>query len=367
MRVLIAAGGTAGHVSPALALARELADAHGADVRFAGSPHDQEARLVAAAGFSFVPIASAPFVRGVSARNLRGLVVVLRSVGRSRRHVQDADVVVGMGGYASVPVAVAALRARRPLVVHEQNAIPGLANRVFARGARTVAVSFADTVPMLPRRAPTVVTGNPVRPAILAVREDRDRLTKVAHDALGLEPGRRTVVVFGGSQGARRIGRATVDAVGELAGRHDLQLLLLTGPANLEAMREAIPSGTALLVRVLPFLDRMELAYAAADLVVCRAGASSVAEVAVCGLPSVLVPYPYATRRHQDANARALSRAGGAIVVPDDVLGGGLVAARLRDLLGDPVRLAEMGKHAAAWARPDAASALAGVVAEAAR
>jgi UDP-N-acetylglucosamine--N-acetylmuramyl-(pentapeptide) pyrophosphoryl-undecaprenol N-acetylglucosamine transferase len=367
VRVLIAAGGTAGHVSPALALARELADAHGADVRFAGAPQGQEARLVAAAGFSFVPVATAPFVRGMSPKNLSGLVVVLRSVRRSGRHVEDADVVVGMGGYASVPVGVAALRARRPLVVHEQNAIPGLANRVFARAARRVAVSFADTVPMLPRVAPTVVTGNPVRSAIVAVREDRDGLAKEARDALGLESGRRTIVVFGGSQGARRVGRATVDAVRELSGRDDLQILLLTGPANIEPVSEAMPSGTALLVRVLPFLDRMELAYAAADLVVCRAGASSVAEVAVCGLPSVLVPYPYATRRHQDANARALSRAGGAVVVPDDVLGGPLLAARLRDLLEDPVRLAEMGKHAAAWARPDAASALAGVVAEAAR
>jgi UDP-N-acetylglucosamine--N-acetylmuramyl-(pentapeptide) pyrophosphoryl-undecaprenol N-acetylglucosamine transferase len=367
VRVLIAAGGTGGHVSPALALARELADEHGADVRFAGAPQGQEARLVAAAGFPFLPVQTAPFVRGASARNLTGLVVVLRSVDRSRGYVQDADVVVGMGGYASAPVGVAALRARRPLVVHEQNAIPGLANRLFARGARAVALSFADTVSLLPRRTRSVVTGNPVRSAIVTVRQDRDRLGKEAHEVLELEPGRRTIVVFGGSQGARRVGQATVDATRELADRDDLQFLLLTGPTNLEAVREAIPSGTASLVRVLPFLDRMELAYAAADLVVCRAGASSVAEVAVCGLPSVLVPYPFATRRHQDANARALYRAGGAVVVADDVLSGALLAARLKDLLGDPVRLAEMGKHAAAWARPDAARALADVVAGAAR
>ncbi len=365
MRVLIAAGGTAGHVSPALALARELADVHGAEVRFAGAPRGQEERLVGEAGFAFEPVETAPFVRRASLRNVTGLLVVLGSVRRSGRHVADADVVVGMGGYASVPVGVAALRARRPLVVHEQNAVPGLANRLFAWRARAVAVSFADTAPTFPRRTPTIVTGNPVRSAIVAVREDRERLAKEAHETLELEPTRQTVVVFGGSQGARHIGQAVTEAVQELADRDDLQLLVLTGAANLESVRHAIPSGTALRVRALPFLDQMELAYAAADLVVCRAGASSVAEVSVCGLPSVLVPYPYATRRHQDANARALSRAGAAIVVPDDVLNGRLLAARVRDLLGDPARLAEMGRRAIAWARPDAAGALAHVVVEA--
>ena len=362
MNVLIAAGGTAGHISPALALARELAESHHADVRFVGTPGGQESRVVPAAGFAFEAVEAAPFVRALSARNLTAPAVVVRAIGRARPIVERADVVVGMGGYVSVPVAVAALRARRPLVLHEQNAVPGLANRAFARLARTVALSFAETGRQLPRRARTLVTGNPVRASILAVRTDRERLAKEAVDELGLDPERRTVVVFGGSQGARRIDRAAAEAVRELRDRGDLQLVILTGPAHLELVRDALPRGMDLVVRVDAFLERMELAYAIADLIVCRAGASSVAEVAVCGLPSLLVPYPYATAHHQDANARALARVGAASVVGDEAFTGPLLAWRIGELLGDERRLRAMGERAAAWARPDAAEALAGAV-----
>jgi UDP-N-acetylglucosamine--N-acetylmuramyl-(pentapeptide) pyrophosphoryl-undecaprenol N-acetylglucosamine transferase len=367
VNVLVAAGGTAGHITPALALARELVDAHGAVVRFAGTPAGQEARAVPAAGFEFVSVEAAPFVRRVSMRNVAAPFVVGRAVRRVRPIVEQADVVVGMGGYVSVPVGIAALRARRPLVVHEQNAIPGLANRAFARPARTVALAFAEAEQHLPRGARTVVTGNPVRADVLAVRGERGRLAKEALDELGLEHGRRTVVIFGGSQGARRIDRAATEAARELRDRDDLQLLILSGPAHLELVADALPKDAALRVRVLPFLERMELAYAIADLVVCRAGASSVAELSVCGLPSLLVPYPYATGHHQDANARALLRAGAAAVVADESFTGPLLASRIRELLGDEARLRAMGERATSWSRPDAAAALARAVAEAAR
>jgi UDP-N-acetylglucosamine--N-acetylmuramyl-(pentapeptide) pyrophosphoryl-undecaprenol N-acetylglucosamine transferase len=366
VNVLIAAGGTAGHVSPGLALARELADELGAEVRFAGAPNGQESRLVPAAGFAFDPVEAAPFVRAMSPRNLAAPAVVLRSVRRARPLVRVADVVVGMGGYVSVPVGIAALRDRRPLVVHEQNAVPGLANRLFARPAAVVALSFADATRHLPRRVRTVVTGNPIRSAIIAVRRDRERLAREAIEALDLVPGRRTVLIFGGSQGARRLNRAAAEAARELAGRDDLQLLVLSGPAHLELVRDAIPSGD-LVVRVQPYLERMELAYAVADFVVCRAGSSSVTEVAVCGLPSLLVPYPHATGDHQEANARALLRAGASVVVSDETFTGAVLAASVRELLADRARLAEMGERAAGWSRPDAAPALARLVAEAAQ
>lgn len=366
MRVVIAAGGTAGHVFPALALARELVERHRVAVAFAGTPEGQEARLVPAKGFAFTPIEAAPFVRGPSPKNLRAPFVVAGAVRRARRLVDGADVVVGMGGYVSVPIGLAALRARRALVLHEQNAFPGLANRLLARPSRAVALSFADAARHLPRRARTVVTGNPVRPSIAAVPGERETLTKEALGHLEFEAGRRTVLVFGGSQGARRIDRAASEAVRLLADRDDLQMLLLTGEAHLQLVRDAIPANMRLLVRALPFLDRMELAYALADLVVARAGAASVAEIAVCGLPSLLVPYPYATGHHQDANARVLARAGGAIVVADEAFTGPVLASRVRELLEDPDRLRAMVERAAAWSRPDAAEALARIVVEAA-
>jgi UDP-N-acetylglucosamine--N-acetylmuramyl-(pentapeptide) pyrophosphoryl-undecaprenol N-acetylglucosamine transferase len=359
--VLIAGGGTAGHVFPALALARHLAEG-GDEVRFAGTATGQEALLVPEAGFAFVPVEAKPFVRAVSVRALTAPVSAVRSIARCRPIVEAAEVVVGMGGYVSVPVALAALRARRPLVVHEQNAVPGLANRTLARPARTVALSFADAARMLPRSVATVVTGNPVRPDILAVPARRDTLRKEAFAELELDEARRTVVVFGGSQGALHVNRAIVEALAALADRSDLQVILLTGPAHLEAIQATLTSSGPLLVRPFGFLERMELAYAVADLVVARAGATTIAELAVCGVPSILVPYPYATGRHQEANARALQRAGAAEVVLDDAIGGQLFAARIGALLDDTARLRAMGECASAWSRPDAAEALAAVV-----
>jgi UDP-N-acetylglucosamine--N-acetylmuramyl-(pentapeptide) pyrophosphoryl-undecaprenol N-acetylglucosamine transferase len=168
------------------------------------------------------------------------------------------------------------------------------------------------------------------------------------------------VLVFGGSQGALHLDRAVVDAARRLD-RDDLQLLVLAGTAHADATRSAL-GAARLPVRVLPYLDRMELAYAAADLVVARAGAATVTEIAVCGLPSILVPYPYATGRHQEANARALQRAGGASIVLDDELTGAVLAERVAELLDAPATLATMGERARSWSRPDAATALAAVV-----
>jgi UDP-N-acetylglucosamine--N-acetylmuramyl-(pentapeptide) pyrophosphoryl-undecaprenol N-acetylglucosamine transferase len=254
-----------------------------------------------------------------------------------------------MGGYVSVPTAVAAVRGRRPLVLHEQNAVPGLANRVLARGARSVGLSFAEAARAFPRRTGTVVTGNPVREDIVAVETDRERLAKIGFHELQLAPDKRTVVVFGGSQGALHLNRSAVDAVRHLD-RDDVQVLLLTGPAHHERVLHTLRPSPGVQVGALAFLERMELAYAVADLVVARAGASTMAEITVCGLPSLLVPYPYATARHQEANARALQRAGGASV-----------------LLDEEGRLRAMAERARAWSRPDAAEALAALVLEAGR
>jgi UDP-N-acetylglucosamine--N-acetylmuramyl-(pentapeptide) pyrophosphoryl-undecaprenol N-acetylglucosamine transferase len=362
VRVLIAGGGTAGHVFPALAVARTLRE-RGHDVRFAGTATGPEARLVPADGFDFVEVEASPFVRAASLRATVAPVVTVRSVGRCRPVVAAADVVLGMGGYVSVPVAIAALRGRRPLVLHEQNAVPGLANRSLARAARTVALSFAEAARRLTRRARTVVTGNPVREEVLGVRGDRERLAKEAVQELDLDPDRRTVLVFGGSQGALHLNRAFVDALPRLR-LEDAQFVLLAGDAHAETIRAAVGE-PRVPVRVLPFLARMELAYAVADLAIARAGATSIAEVAACGVPSVLVPYPYATGRHQEANARALQRAGGASVLLDDELDGPVLAERIEALLGDPSALAAMAERASAWSRPDAADAVAGLVLDA--
>jgi UDP-N-acetylglucosamine--N-acetylmuramyl-(pentapeptide) pyrophosphoryl-undecaprenol N-acetylglucosamine transferase len=344
-----------------VATARRLRDRLGAEVVFVGRAEGQEAELVPAAGFPLVAVEAAPFRRALSMATLRAPFAALRAAVTCRPVVRGADAVVGMGGYVSVPVALAARRERVPLVLHEQNALPGLANRLAARWARVVALSFLEAGRRFPRRIRTVVTGNPVRDAILRVREDREALGAEGVGQLGLEPGRRTVAVFGGSQGALRLNRAAVELCRILADRSDLQILIITGPRHHDEVRSHLPATRGLLVRSAPFVERMELVYASADLAVARAGATTVAELTVCGVPAILVPYPYATGRHQEANARAVERAGGATVLLDDAATGAAVAGRIEGLLDDPATLEAMGRSSTRFGRPDAADALADV------
>jgi UDP-N-acetylglucosamine--N-acetylmuramyl-(pentapeptide) pyrophosphoryl-undecaprenol N-acetylglucosamine transferase len=270
-----------------------------------------------------------------------------------------------MGGYVSVPAVLAAARAHIPVVLHEQNAVPGLANRVLSRVAQAVALSFQDAAGRFPRRVRgrTILTGNPVRPEILRVPEERESLAKEARSELDLRDDRRTVVIFGGSQGALRIDQAAAGACRLMADRRDVQIVLITGPAHLEVTGRGLPEGGDLVVRAVGYLDRMDLAYACADLVVSRAGATTIAEVTACGLPALLIPYPYATGRHQEANARALQRAGGASILLDDQVSAEALAARIDGLVGHQERLASMAERSAGFGRPDAADRLADLAA----
>jgi UDP-N-acetylglucosamine--N-acetylmuramyl-(pentapeptide) pyrophosphoryl-undecaprenol N-acetylglucosamine transferase len=271
-------------------------------------------------------------------------------------------VVVALGGYASVPCAFAAVALRVPLVVCEQNAVPGAANRSLARFARAAAVSFPGTD--LPRAR---VTGNPVRPEILAVDRRRDR--DEARAALGLPPDRRVVAAFGGSLGARRINLAVVAALQRWADRGDLAVRHVVGRRDWTLVAEAAPdlSDAALVYAPVEYEDRMDLVLAAADVAVCRAGATTVAELAVVGLPSVLVPLPGAPGDHQTANARHLVDAGAAVLVADAELEGDRLAGEVDALLSDPEALERMSRAAAAFARRDAAEAVAVLVEEHAR
>ena len=345
--VVIAGGGTAGHVFPGLALGRTLRD-RGRDVRFVGTEGGLEARLVPAAGFEFHALPARPFVRRVSADALRAPFVALGAARRCRPLVRGATAVVGMGGYVSVSTVLAARRERVPVVLHEQNAIPGLANRALARLSRAVALSFADAGKAFGKAVRVELTGNPVRDDVLRVMEDRDTLAKEGREVLELEEDRAAV-------GACRL----------LSGRSDLQIILITGPTHFDSIRRGLPSArTGLLVRLLGYLDRMERAYACADLAVSRSGATTMAELTVCGLPALLIPYPYATRGHQEANARALQRAGGASVLLDGQLSADVLASRIETLLDHDERLVAMTERSRAFGRPDAAARLADLVEE---
>jgi UDP-N-acetylglucosamine--N-acetylmuramyl-(pentapeptide) pyrophosphoryl-undecaprenol N-acetylglucosamine transferase len=366
VKIVLSGGGTAGHVFPAVALAERLrGDGH--DVSFVGSPDGQEARLVPSAGFPFYAVRAQKMVRTPSLRTAAAPFVALRSVRDARPLVRGAGVVVGIGGYVSAPAVLAARGAGARVVLHEQNAVPGLANRLLSRRADVVALSFADAAARLPRRARTAVTGNPVRATVASVPARRSALAEEARATLDLEPGRTTVCVFGGSQGAQALDRLVAGATETLADRGDLQLLVLTGPANLELLRDAVERERPLRVRAVGFLDRIELALAVADLAVSRGGSGHLAELTVCGIPAIVVPYPHATENHQEANARELERAGAAEVALESSLSPASLARRIVGLVDDPGRRAAMAAAATAWAKPDADRRLADVVEGASR
>ncbi|QCW51171.1 undecaprenyldiphospho-muramoylpentapeptide beta-N-acetylglucosaminyltransferase [Nocardioides dongxiaopingii] len=356
MRVLLAGGGTAGHTSPLLATADALRRLDpDVEVTCLGTPRGLENRVVPEAGYPLELIAPVPMPRRPNADLLR-VPGRLRGAVRETLAILDRlqpDVVVGYGGYVSMPAYLAARRRRIPVVVHEQNAVPGLANKAGARVARRVAVSFPDT----PLRNAEYV-GLPIRRMISQL--DRPALRAEARAFFGLDPDRPTLVVTGGSQGARRLNQAVAGAARAL-GDAGVQVLHVVGPKG-----EASPEPTGVPYVVVPFVDRMDLALAAADLMVCRGGASSVVEAAASAVPSIFVPLPIGNGE-QRRNAEPVVEAGGALLVDDADLTADWVAATVPALATDADRLARMGAAAAGLVPRDADDRLAAIVAQEAR
>ena len=362
MRVVIAGGGTAGHVVPAVALAERL---NGDEVSFIGTSSGAEARLVPAAGFPLATISVKGFdrARPMSIFGTGGRAAGALSQARRLLRARTPHVAVGMGGYVSLPVCLAARSLGIPVVLHEQNIVFGLANRVCRRSARRVAVSFPESLPAAGPRG--VLVGNPVRRALVTADLAAERNRSLAE--LGLEAGRKTLLVFGGSQGARRVNEAALGLAERWRDRSDLQVLHIAGIVQKDAI-EAGEGGarSGLIYRLVDFVERMVGAYAVADLALCRGGASTVAELTVVGLPAVIVPYPYHRDRQQERHAEVLSRAGAAIVLPDAETTTARVARVAEELLDDGERLGRMRRAALACGRPRAAEDLAAVVREAA-
>ena len=356
---VIAGGGTAGHVLPALAIGRALVDAgHPAGtLHFIGSRRGIEARLVPAAGFTVTLLPGRGVVRRLTGANILAAAGLMVAAGRAIWLLARGRpaVVVSVGGYASLPVAVAAVVLRIPLIVVEQNAVPGAANRLAGRFARASAVSFAAT--SLPRAR---LTGNPVRDEVVAISRDPAHRAE-AREALGLPSGGRLIAAFGGSLGARRINEGVLGLAGAWAGRAGVAIRHIVGERDWELVSARLPEVAtgALTYQVVRYEDHMERVYAAADVAVCRAGASTVAELMVAGLPAVLVPLPGAPGDHQTANASAMAEAGAAVIVPDAEASPERLGAELDALLADDDRLAEMSRSARAMGRPDAARAVA--------
>lgn len=353
MRVLLAGGGTAGHTSPLLATADALRRLRpDVEITCLGTPRGLENRVVPEAGYPLELIPPVPLPRRPNADFFK-VPARLRAAVRETRAVLDRvrpDVVVGYGGYVSMPLYLAVRKGQVPLVIHEQNAIPGLANKAGARFARRVLVSFPDT----PLRNAEYV-GLPIRPMISGL--DRAARRAEAREFFGLDPDRPTLLVTGGSQGARRLNQAVSGAAGALAAA-GVQVLHAEGKHG-----GATPADTDVPYVVVEYIDRMDLAFAAADLVICRSGANSVTEAAAVGLPAIYVPLPIGNGE-QRKNAEPVVAAGGGIVVDDADLTTEWVVGAVPQLAADTARLAEMGAAAAAVIPRDADEKVARIVLE---
>ncbi|GHH74111.1 UDP-N-acetylglucosamine--N-acetylmuramyl-(pentapeptide) pyrophosphoryl-undecaprenol N-acetylglucosamine transferase [Promicromonospora soli] len=365
--MVLAGGGTAGHVNPLLAVADEVRRREpGARVLALGTTTGLEAELVPARGYELRPIPRVPMPRRPSPDLLRlpGRLAAAVKAAEDAIDEIDAQAVIGFGGYVATPAYLAARRRGVPIVIHEQNARPGLANRLGARWAARVGLTFAGT----PLRG-GVLTGLPLRQAIAALVQAREAdaagVRARAAAELGLDPTLPTLVVTGGSLGALNLNRAVSGAAAQVLAA-GAQVLHLTGKGKADEVRETVAAVDGRRYQVREYLEQMELAYAVADLVVCRSGAGSVAELAALGIPAVYVPLPIGNGE-QRLNATPLVQAGGGLLVDDADLTPGWVSREVPTLLADRERLGVMAKAARSAGTSDGAARVVDLVEQAVR
>jgi UDP-N-acetylglucosamine--N-acetylmuramyl-(pentapeptide) pyrophosphoryl-undecaprenol N-acetylglucosamine transferase len=360
MRVLIAGGGTGGHIYPGIVVAQHL-QAKGAKVLFVGTKKGMEADIIPRYGFDFTTISSRYIPRRISP----AVFVALASAGRgfleAAAIVRDfhPDVVVGMGGYVAGPMVLMAAFKRVPTLIHEQNAYPGVTNKILARFVSKVALGYREAARYLPAHK-VVVTGNPVRPEITKYTREEGRRY------FGFANNKKVLLVAPGSQGARQINQAMLDAAEVFHLRQDLQVLHATGKRQFDDVKEEITRRGGRFdkkeqccyygnYKVVPYIYDMPQAYAAADLLVGRGGALSSAEITLRGLPALLVPYPHSAENHQLFNARVLEANGAAWVLLDKDVNGNSLSRAVLQLLDAPATLAAMQKASHRLGKPEAA------------
>jgi UDP-N-acetylglucosamine--N-acetylmuramyl-(pentapeptide) pyrophosphoryl-undecaprenol N-acetylglucosamine transferase len=347
MRIMIAGGGTGGHLFPALALAEAFqARDPGNAILFVGGRRELEEKILSRAGYARKTIAAAGWKGSSWRAKGKGLLAIPRSFWQSWKAIREfrPDVVLGVGGYASGPVVLAAWCLRMRTAIHEQNAFPGLSNRILGRFVERAFLSFPASARFFPP-GKGVLTGNPVRKNI--------RRRQRAASPIGER--RFTLLVFGGSQGAHRLNRAVIDGLKNLRDlRERWRIIHQTGERDREEVAQAYRQ-EGFEGEVHAFIQDMDRAYGAADLILCRAGATTLFELMAAGKPAILVPYPHAANHHQKLNAQALVETGAALMVLDEDLNGNSLSALVRELADDPERRRQIAARAAAMARPEAA------------
>jgi len=355
LRVIFSGGGTGGHLFPALAIADEIKRlAPGAEVLFIGTADKLESRVVPAKGYAFRSIWISGFRRGLCWTNFLFPVKTIVSYVQARSIIKNfkPDVVVGTGGYVSGPVLRAAVRLKVPTLIQEQNSYPGITTRLLAREVDEIHLTFEGSRPYISRKDRVFVTGNPTRADLDAA----SRADAFRYFGFDMSERKKTVLIFGGSLGARPINRGMELALDHLV-RRGVRIVWQTGEGDIETERALCRNYSPREVWVGAFIDRMDYAYALSDLVVCRAGATTIAELTRLGKPAILIPYPRAAANHQVENAKAMVEQGAADTLPDEQIGSQLeekIMATLED-----ARLKAMSFQSKKLGKPDAAADIA--------
>jgi UDP-N-acetylglucosamine--N-acetylmuramyl-(pentapeptide) pyrophosphoryl-undecaprenol N-acetylglucosamine transferase len=354
MKIAVSGGGTGGHIYPALALIREIHKKdENVEFLYIGTEKGLESKLVPRENIPFKSIHITGFKRKISFENVKTVLRFLKGVRDSKKMLKEfrPDVVIGTGGYVCGPVVYAAAKLGIPTVVHEQNSVPGLTNKFLSRYVDKVAICFEEAREFFPEQK-VVLTGNPRASEVLGQDGIKGRLSA------GLKLKIPTVLIFGGSRGARPINEAVVKSLTELSGK-SYQVLYVTGDVHFEDVQKEVELvGNPENVIIKPFIHNMPEVLAGVDLTVARAGATTLAELTSLGIPSILIPSPYVTDNHQEKNARALSENGAARLLLEKDLTGPKLVENIDQILGNEEKLADMKKAAKKLGIPDSAQRL---------
>lgn len=350
-RVLFSGGGTGGHIYPAMAAINEMKRlAQDTEFLYVGAKNGLEKSIVEREGISFESLNITGFRRKLSFENVMTVIRFLKGVSRSKRIIRKfrPDVIIGTGGYVCGPVVYAGAKLGIPTLIHEQNSVPGLTNKFLSRYVDKVAICLEAARPFFPQDK-VVFTGNPRASEVIAGDAAKGRA------ALGLSKNRKTVLVVGGSRGARPINEAVLEILEELKTR-SYQVVYVTGEVHYDKVISQVQAaGNPDNVKILPFIHQMPDVLAATDLAVCRAGATSIAELTALGVPSILIPSPYVTNNHQEKNARAIAANGAAKVLLESEMDGEKLLALIDQLIDDPAALDRMHEAALKHGKPHAA------------
>jgi len=360
LRVILSGGGTGGHIYPAVTIAKTIAGLEKSDILFVGTKQGLEADLIPKEGYPFSTIEVRGLERRLSWANVVTFYKTMGSLWHSRRIIRDfkPDIVIGTGGYVCGPVLLAASLSGIPTIIQEQNVMPGITNKILAHFVDKIAVGYAEAGRYFAKPGKVVATGNPVRPDVLTA----NRAEGIAE--LGLDPEKLTLLVAGGSRGARSINTAMITVHKHFAGRSDIQILHVTGQSEYNSLvgnfkQQSIDISSFGNIIIRPYLYNMPYALAAADIAVFRAGAIGLAELTARGIPSILIPYPHAAENHQECNARVLEEHGAAEVIHDAKLTGELLVTAIENMVNNRSRLNEMANASRKLGRPQAAEEIA--------